>query len=157
MFQVVPLDAETFAPLFDLSDDELARRQIVRQVAGSHPGFPCRVSLRNAEIGETVLLLNFEHQPAPTPFRSSHAIYVREGAQTARPDPGEVPEALHRSPMLSMRAYSWDGMLQTAELVPGTDAADVFDALLARDDVAYLHVHFAKYGCYAAKIVREDG
>jgi len=157
MFQVMPLAAEIFAPLFGLSDAELAKRHILRQVADSHPGFPCRVSLRNAEIGATVLLLNYEHQQAATPFRASHAIYVREGAPTAAPDIGEVPEALHRSPMLSVRAFSWDGMLRTAELTPGVEAGAVFDALLDRDDVAYLHAHFAKYGCYAAKIVRAHG
>ena len=146
MFQVVPLAAETFAPLFELSDAELAERRIMRQLADCHPGFPCRVSLRNADIGETVLLLNYEHLPAPTPFRSSHAIYVRQGAQTAMPVPGEVPEALDRSPMLSVRGFSWDGMLRGAELVPGGGAADAFDALLAREDIAYLHAHFAKYG-----------
>lgn len=153
MFQVIPLAAETFAPLFQLGDAELAQRRIVRQTADTNPGFPCRVSLRNAEVGETVLLLNHEHQPAATPFRSSHAIYVRQGAQTAAPEPGEVPDALVRSPMLSVRAFSWDGMLQTAELTPGSESAAVFDALLKRDDVAYLHAHFAKYGCYAAKVV----
>ena len=153
MFQVVALKAQDFAPLFALSDEELKARNIVRDVAANKPGYPCRVSLQNAEIGERVLLLNYEHQPANSPFRASHAIYVREGVETAQPQPDEVPEALAASPMLSVRAFSADGMIQTAELTPGADAAAVFDALLARDDVAYLQAHYAKYGCFAATIV----
>ena len=156
MFQVIPLKAQDFAPLFALSDDELKARNIVRDVAANKPGYPCRVSLQNAEIGERVLLLNYEHQPANSPFRASHAIYVREGAETARPEAGDVPEALAASPMLSVRAFSWDGMIQTAELTPGADADRVFTDLLTNDDVAYLHAHYAKYGCFAAKIVRAE-
>ncbi len=156
MFQVVALKAKVFAPLFGLSEDELNARHIVSDIADSKPGFPCRVSLRNAEIGERVLLLNYEHQPANSPFRASHAIYVRDGAVTAQPAPGDVPEALAASPMLSVRAFSADGMIRSAELTPGSDAGTVFDALLARDDVVYLHAHFAKYGCFAATIVRSE-
>ena len=154
MFQVVALNARDFAPLFDLSEDELKARHIVSDIADSKPGFPCRVSLQNAEIGERVLLLNYEHQPANSPFRASHAIYVRQGAIIAEPKPGEIPEGLSASPLLSVRAFSFDGMIQTAELTPGADAGAVFDTLLARDDVAYLHAHYAKYGCFAATVVR---
>ncbi len=156
MFQVVPLKAQDFAPLFALSDDELKARNIVSDIATNKPGYPCRVSLQNAEVGERVLLLNYEHQPANSPFRASHAIYVREGAETAEPRVNEIPEALAVSPMLSVRAFTWDGMIQTAELTPGADAAGVFSDLLAHDDVAYLHAHYAKYGCFAAKIVRAE-
>ena len=154
MFQVIALKAQDFAHLFDLPEAELKLRHIVSDIADSKPGFPCRVSLQNAEIGERVLLLNYEHQPADSPFRASHAIYVRQGAMTAQPHAGEVPEALAVSPMLSVRAFSADGMIQAGELTPGVDAAVVFDALLARDGVAYLHAHYAKYGCFAARIVR---
>lgn len=154
MFQVIALKAQDFAPLFDLSEDELKARHIVSDIADSKPGFPCRVSLQNADVGERVLLLNYEHQAADSPFRASHAIYVRQGAVTAQPEPNDIPEGLASSPMLSVRAFSAEGMIRSAELVSGTDAGAVFDALLARDDVAYLHAHYAKYGCFAATIVR---
>lgn len=153
MFQVLPLSHNEFSPLYGLPDDALKAQGVIGGSADSRPGFPCRVSLRNAEIGERVLLLNYLHQPADTPFRSCHAIYVIDGAQSADLTPGELPEAMISSPLLSVRAFDASGMLRTAELVEGRLAADVFDALLAREDTACLHVHFAKYGCFAAKVV----
>ena len=79
-FRISGLPAAPFVPLFALSEAELRRHRAVRRVADRTPGFPCRVSLRDADPGETVLLVHFEHQPADTPYRAGHAIYVREGA-----------------------------------------------------------------------------
>src|ERR1700704_5613952 len=90
-FQVSALPADEFRPLFGLSDAALAERGVIRRTVDAKPGFPCRVSLEDAEPGETVLLLNYEHQSADTPFRASHAIYVREDGPEARLGAGEVP------------------------------------------------------------------
>ncbi len=153
MFQVQPLSVSPFLPLFGISDDVLKAVGVIAQVADRTPGFPCRVSLRDAEPGERVLLLNYEHQPADTPFRASHAIYVREGVEEIRLMPAELPPVF-AGRTLSVRAFDASGMLVAADLTDGASAGPMFDALLAHDDVAYLHAHFAKYGCYAAKVVR---
>jgi len=83
-FVVSGLPIETFRPLFGLSDEALAERGVIRRRVDSTPGFPCRITLEDAEPGDTVLLLNYEHQPAETPYRSSHAIYVSEQATETR-------------------------------------------------------------------------
>ncbi len=154
MFQVVPLSIERFSHLFNLDDEALKGQGVVVQIADSRPGYPCRVSLQNAAVGERVWLLNYEHQPADSPFRSRHAIYIRERAERAVLAPGELPEALFSSPLLSVRAFNAEGMIVAAELTPGPGAGAVFNDLLARDGVDYLHAHFARYGCYAARIDR---
>ncbi len=154
MFQVLPLQADAFRPLYGLADDVLATRGVVADIADKKPGFPCRVSLRHAEPGERVLLLNHVHQPADTPFHASHAIYVLEGAETAQLAVGELPEVFQLPTVLSVRAFDTSGMLRTAELVDSAQAGDTFEQLLQRDDVACLQVHFAKYGCFAAEVVR---
>ena len=41
-----------FAALFELDDNQLAARGIERVRADAKPGFPCRVSLCDAEIGD---------------------------------------------------------------------------------------------------------
>ena len=66
-FRISGLSVAPFAPLFGLSDAELAARNAVRRVCDAKPGFPCRVSLMDAEPGERVLLLHHEHQPAAPP------------------------------------------------------------------------------------------
>ncbi len=154
-FRISALPAAPFAPLYRLPDAELARRGAIRRVADRQPGFPCRVSLKDADIGDSVLLLNYEHQDAASPYRASHAIYVREGAREATPAVGEVPKLL-RSRLLSVRAYDEAGMMVVAELVEGTALEGVIDAMLARPEVAYLHLHNAKPGCYAARVDRAD-
>ena len=152
-FQIHALPSAPFAPLFALTDEELAARGALRRLADRRPGFPCRVSLRDAEPGETVLLLHYEHQPARSPFRASHAIYVREGAVPAQPEPGEVPEML-RSRLLSVRAFDDGGMLVDADVAPGTELEALAMRMLSAGPTSYLHVHFARPGCYAARIAR---
>jgi Protein of unknown function (DUF1203) len=152
-FQVSALPLAEFQSLFALSDAELAEQNIVRQVADKYPSFPCRVSLRDAEIGERLLLLNYEHLPVASPFRSRHAIYVRENAVEAHPEVNEVPDMLARR-LLSLRAFDDAGMMRAADVVPGNDAAPLIERMLGDSKVAYLHAHNAKLGCFFARIDR---
>jgi hypothetical protein len=152
-FQVSPLPLEHFTPLFALTDDELAARNIVRRVVDRFPGFPCRVSLEDAPVGETVLLLNYEHQPAGSPYRSSHAIFVREGAYEAKPGVNEIPEVLSRR-LLSVRGFDAQGFMVKADVVEGAALAAGIEEFFAAENIAYLHLHNAKPGCYAARVDR---
>jgi len=152
-FQVSGLPAAQFAPLFGSSDADLARRDIVRRTADTSPGFPCRVSLVDAVPGETLLLLNFEHLAVASPYRSRHAIYVREYAEEAKVAAGVVPEVLRRR-LLSVRAFDGHGMMLDADVVDGREVEGVFERMLERKDVEYLHVHNAKPGCFAARVDR---
>jgi hypothetical protein len=152
-FQVSGLPLAPFAPLFALSDAELAQRDIVRRVADERPGFPCRVSLRDAEIGERLLLLNYEHLPVTSPYRSMHAIYVRENAVEACPGINEIPEVL-QTRLLSVRGFDGAGMLLAADVVHGREMVPVVEQMLANPNIDYLHVHNAKPGCFAARIDR---
>lgn len=154
MFQILPLSADAFAPLYGMSDTDLMARGVVAETADKKPGFPCRVSLGYAEPGERVLLLNHVYQPAATPFHGRHAIYVRDGAVAADLRPNELPGVFRVPTTLSVRAFDAHGMLKTAELAATADCAEVFARLLAREDVAELHIHYAAYGCFAARAVR---
>jgi len=151
-FRITGLPAEQFAGLFSLSDQELAARGAVRRVADAKPGYPCRVSLTDAEPGQEVILTHFEHHPVDSPFRASHAIYVRKGEETYEAV-DQVPEQL-RLRLLSVRAFDEKGMLVGADVVDGKELEGVIDRLLADDRADYLHVHYAKPGCYAARIER---
>ena len=152
-FQISGLPVAQFAPLFGLSDAELAKHSAVRHTADKSPGFPCRVSLRDAAPGETLLLLNFEHLGVATPYRSRYAIYVREGATEAHVAVNEVPDVL-RLRLLSVRGFDSAGMLKDADVVDGRELESVIERMLARQDVEYLHVHNAKPGCFAARVDR---
>jgi hypothetical protein len=152
-FQVVGLPSSLFESLYGLSEQELAERGIEVKVADAPRGFPCRVSLQDAPVGARMLLLNFEHQPANTPYRSRHAIFVQEGAKEAHPGVNEVPEVL-ASRTLSVRAFDAAGQMVDALVVNGREAGQAFERLLAVPGAAYLQVHNAGRGCYAARVDR---
>lgn len=152
-FIVRGLDPAPFAPLYGLSDAALAARNARRVVADAAPGYPDRIELRDARPGETLLLVNHEHQPHPTPFRASHAVFVLEGATEPATFLDEVPDPLRTRP-ISLRAFDADHDMIDAELVDGAGLARLINRFLARPEIAYLHAHYARRGCYAALIER---
>ncbi|MFN8012819.1 MAG: DUF1203 domain-containing protein [Holophagaceae bacterium] len=152
-FRISALPREPFEALFALGELELARLGMRRRLAREKPGYPCRVSLEDASVGESVLLLPFEHHAVDSPYRASGPIYVREGAVRASPGAGEVP-AFFRHRLLSARAYSAKGMMRDAEVVEGTDLEAALEALFADPKVAYVHLHNAKPGCFMARVDR---
>ncbi len=152
-FRITGLDPAPFRHLYGLTDDELAAHGARRTIANAKPGFPDRVELRDAEPGERLLLLNYTHQPADTPYRASHAIFVREGAEQAYEAVDEVPKALRLRP-ISLRAFDGHGEMVDADLVDGRVLEAVIERLLDNSEVRYLQAHYAKRGCYAARIER---
>lgn len=152
-FRISGLDPAPFRHLYGLPDDALAAYGAKRYVANARPGFPDRVEIRDAEPGETVLLLNYEHQPADTPYRASHAIFVREGAERVYNEVDTIPETLSLRP-ISLRAFNAAGEMVDADLADGRELAPLIERFFANPEVAYLHAHYAKRGCYAARIDR---
>jgi hypothetical protein len=153
-FQVLALDPERFTGLFGLSDIALRERNVVRMPVTETPGFPCRVGLRDMEVGKTALLLNWRHQDAPSPYRANGPIFVEDGLTGAATlAPGEVPDVLRRR-FLSLRAYDAGGMMIDADVVEGRDLEPLISKLFLNADVQDIHVHFARRGCYAARITR---
>ncbi|MBL9033915.1 MAG: DUF1203 domain-containing protein [Rhodospirillaceae bacterium] len=150
-FRVTGLPAESFQHLFALSEEELKRHGARRRIA-EDGGYPCRISLTDAPMGETVYLVNYEHQEADTPYRSRHAVYVRAG-ETRFDAVNEIP-ALLRKRLLSVRAFDAEGMMRVADVVEGPELETLIDRFFADGEVSYLHVHFARPGCYAARIDR---
>ncbi len=152
-FRITGLSREPFLPLFELSDAELAARGAQRRIADG-PGFPCRVSLADAAAGERVLLLSYEHQPATnSPYRAHGPIFVREAATQRFDRVNEVPTSL-RTHLLSLRAYDRNDCIVDAEVGEGTEAEALIARFLGRGEVAYLHAHYARFGCYACRIDR---
>ena len=152
-FQLSALDVARFSHLFNLSDEELAAQGVQRMRVTDKPGFPCRVSLRDADVGQNVLLLNYEHLDAATPYRASHAIFVEEGASPAVLDRDEIPASI-RDRLISVRAFDADGMMRDADVVEGEAIAPVLQHLFEDPSVDFLHLHNARRGCYAARVDR---
>lgn len=152
-FCIRGLPAEQFAPLFSLSDQELARQGAVRRIADARePGYPCRVSLTNSRPGDELILVNYEHHAADSPYRMRFAIFVREGDETFDAL-DTVPQQL-RTRTLAVRAFDAGAMMIAHELIEGKDVESAIARLFADPRAAYLHIHFASPGCYAARVDR---
>jgi hypothetical protein len=152
-FRITGLSPEPFRHLFGLSAEELARHGAKRYVADTTSAYPDRIEIRDAEPGESVLLVNYIHQPAETPYQAKFAIFVREGAEAAYDRIDEVPQAMRRR-MISLRGFDADHMLVDAALADGKELAGSIALLFADPRIAYIQAHYAAPGCYAARIDR---
>jgi hypothetical protein len=152
-FQFVALSSEGFASLFSRSGAELKTLGIHRTLVDAKPGYPCRVSLMDAEIGESVLLIPFTHHDVSSPYRASGPIFVRQGARTATPSVGEIP-AMFAHRLLSLRAYDAEAMMFDAKVTHGSELEASIVSLFTDDRVAYLHIHNAGPGCYNCRVLR---
>ncbi len=151
-FRITGLSPEPFRHLFGLPDHELKQHRALRVIAEDR-GYPDRIEMREAEIGESLLLLNHVCQSAETPYYATHAIYVRENAVAAYDQINEVPSVM-RTRLLSLRAYNATGMIIGAEVVQGTDIEAAIERLFSDQNAAYIHAHNAGRGCYSGRIDR---
>jgi hypothetical protein len=115
------------------------------------PSFPCRVSLIDRDIGESVLLLNHVSHDIANPYRASHAIFVADADQAEFID--EVPPVFETR-VLSLRGFDRDGMLAEAILTPPGQADAGIRRLFDNPEVETIHAHNAVRGCFSAKIER---
>ncbi len=152
-FKITSLPLSLFEPYFKLSDEALAAKNARRYVVGARPGYPCRVSLEDAHIGESVILLPFEHQPVLGPYQSLGPIFVRENAIETVMGRNEIPEMV-RHRLLSVRGYTSNHIMNETRVAQGCVLEDSIEALLDNPENAYLHVHNAGPGCFNFSIQR---
>lgn len=152
-FQIVALAAETFSELAQLDDANLARRHAHRLTADAPSSYPCRVSLRYAERGDPLVLLNYAHQTAESPYRASGPIFVRTAQPTARFERSEVPDML-RSALLSVRGYGAEGWIEFADVTEGRDLETTIARAFKIPGVDCLHPHYARHGCCLCRVER---
>ena len=146
------LDPTPYRPLFGKSDEKLAEQGIVRMTVNGG-GYPCRVSLTDRAVGESVLLLNHVSHDVAGPYRASHAIFITENPQEAAEFVDEVPPVF-QTRVLSLRGFDADGMMADAILTQPGEADAGIRKLFANPDIQTIHAHNATRGCFSAKIER---
>jgi len=152
-FRVVGLPMAQFRPLFSLDDNELAQKGARRLIVDAKPGFPCRASLQDAEIGERVILVPFVHHDVESPYRASGPIFVREMAREIELALGEIPDVV-LGRVMSVRAYNDKGTMVNASVTPGKEMKSQIEKFFADSNVSYLHLHNAGAGCYSCRVER---
>jgi hypothetical protein len=150
-YQITGIDPSPYRDLFSLSDAELAKRGIVRMTV-TDSGFPCRISLIDRPVGETILLVNHVSHDAANPYRASHAIFVSQTDEAAV-YVDEVPPVF-QTRVLSLRGFDHQGMMIDALLTQPGEAARGIETLFANPEVETIHAHNAVRGCFSARIER---
>jgi hypothetical protein len=151
-YRIEGLNRSDFAPLFAMDDAALAALN-ARRVTATGPGFPCRVTLEDAQLGEQLILLNHVSHDVATPYRSAYAIFVRQDAGEAANFVGETPPVFEGR-TIALRAFDKEGMLRTAALALPGQANEKINALFSDVEIAYIHAHNAAHGCFSARIDR---
>ena len=152
-YRIEGLQPDLFHKLFGLTDDELAAQDARRVTADARPGFPCRVSLQDAEPGEELILLNFVSHDVAGPFRTAYGIYVRKDAEASTSYTDEAPQYLEGR-ILGLRGFDAEGMLKGGLLAMPGEADAKIRELLDRPEIDTIHAHSAAYGCFLARIER---
>ena len=146
-FQIIALDLAQYLPFFDLTDEELQVHSIARQFADKSPGYPCRISLEDAAVGEEVLLFQYDHHAVKSPYRSSGPMYIRRTGDKAVVDPDFVPTFLLKR-TISLRCYDKQQMMISATVCQGDTIANELRTFFQNLDIVYIHIHNARTGCY---------
>jgi len=152
-FNIKALDHNLFSKYFSMSGAELEKCGMYLFVADKHPCYPCRVSLQDAEVGEKVLAIPYEHHPVQSPYKSTGPIFIRKEAKTATPGINEIPKML-RHRLLSIRGYSSETLMVEAETIPGEELEIVLVKQFQNDAVQYIHIHNAGPGCFNCEVNR---
>ena len=152
-YVVKGIDPAPYRALFGLTDEELARQGVVRMTVTAKPSFPCRVSLTDRDVGESVLLINHVSHEVANPYRASHAIFVTEGEQKPAEYFDEVPPVF-KTRVLSLRGFDKDGMMAEAILTQPGEAEEGIRKLFANPEIETIHAHNATRGCFSARVER---
>jgi hypothetical protein len=152
-FRLAGLPIESFRPLFALSDQELASRGVERRTTAPGNDYPCRITLDVARPGESVLLLSYPVQPEASPYRSISPIFVRETAEKQYIGYDEIPAQIQPR-LMSVRAFDARHYIVAADVTPGAQLGAFSEKLFENPDIAYLHIHHARWGCYVGRIDR---
>lgn len=152
-FRIKALDDREFVALFNLSNSELEKIGAVKMIVDEFPGFPCRVSLEDAEIGEEVVLLPYQHHKTNSPYQSSGPIFVRKIAKSSIYEINEIPKMFNHR-LLSLRGYDKNAIMKDASVIEGNNLKAQIFKIFENDDIQYIHIHNAKPGCYNCLVER---
>ncbi|MGH8032746.1 MAG: DUF1203 domain-containing protein [Luteimonas sp.] len=151
-YVVSGLALQSFQPLFGLDDAALRAHAAARMRVDVKPGFPCRVTLEDAEPGETAAVAVAAPRRRHAVSRRRADLRARDRAgKRARPqrDPGAAAQPAAVGARLRCRRLD-----ARCEVVDGVDLDALIERFLADPRIDFLHVHNARRGCYACRIDR---
>ena len=139
--------------LFELAEDQLKAKGAVVMIVDEKPGFPCRVTLEDAEIGEEIVLFPFQYHKTNSPYQASGPIFVRKNAKKVELKINEIPEMLFKR-LQSLRVYDKNGMMIDAKTLEGEKIKKEIESIFRNEKARYIQIHNANPGCYNCQVNR---
>ena len=127
-----------------------------RRTADGRFRVPCRHCLSDVAPGEDYLVLAYRPFTTLQPYTETGPIFLHATACERHPAAEHTPELLRKSSEMIVRGYSADERIVygTGAVVATDRIAETAAALLARDDVAFVHVRSASNNCFQCRIDR---
>jgi hypothetical protein len=119
-------------------------------------GVPCRHCLRNVAAGDDYLILAYRPFPALQPYAETGPIFLHANECERAPEAEVLPELFAQTKDYIVRGYGADDRIVygSGAVVPTQDIPARAESLLARSDIAYLHMRSARNNCYQCRIER---
>lgn len=119
------------------------------------PGHPCRHCLHNIDAGEEFLILAYRPFPSLQPYAETGPIFLH-AKSCNRYEATEVLPPMLESPDYIVRGYGTDDRIVygSGAVTATADITERAGMLLARKDIAYLHVRSARNNCFQCRIDR---
>jgi hypothetical protein len=152
-FIIKSLEDIEFSSLFNLDDLALEKIGATRMIVDEYPGFPCRVSLKDAKIGEEVILLSYQHHKTNSPYQANGPIFVRKTGKTASLKANEIPTMFNHR-LLSLRGFDKNGIMRDASVTEGQNLREQIIQTFTNETINYIHIHNAKPGCFNCLVER---
>ncbi len=145
-------------PISDVDADRLRASGGEVYIADSEPGYPCRQCLRDAEIGDELILVSYDPFTAESPYRSASPIFLHRFACPSVRESNEqsLPLQLTRR-QLSVRSFNKEEMMIDAEVIDGSHLADTLGKFFGDDEAELVRIHNAGRGCWATDVGRTSG
>lgn len=140
-------------PIAPAVADELRSQGGVPYIADVQPGFPCRQCLRDADVGDELILVSYDPFTTDSPYRSASPIFLHSAPCESPGATDALPPQL-TSRQLSVRAFDEDEMMIDAAVIDGSALADTIERFLVDPATDRVHVHNATRGCWAVRVDR---
>jgi len=152
-FRIMPIPRSIADRIRVTRSDDHGNLEIQPTLAEEPRALPCRVCLEEASIGEEMFLFSYSPFERPVPYRNVGPIFVHANACKPYDRPAAVPDLMRRR-LLALRGYSAHDRMIECDIVEGAVVESLIERFFGNPDVAYIHAHNARAGCFVCRIER---
>lgn len=133
-----------------------ANGQVPERHISDGDGIPCRHCQQDVAAGEPYLILNYRPFPSPQPYAESGPIFLHADQCPRYPEVADLPPVIAVRRLFLLKGYNRQDRIVygTGQLVPPAEMQEAAAGILARDDVAYVHVRSGYNNCFQCRIDR---